>query len=131
MSLERVWSFSSTAFAPAPEEAALVNPELGGRELAAFLAGSLAAAGLETAGPVAEDWGWRLELRFEGRRFWMGCGAVSGESGRFLVFLKPRRGLRGLLAGAVWSGSFERLAALVERILREHPEVRDLAEEPA
>lgn len=129
--MERVWAFSSSAFPLEPDEAEKVNPGLGGRALCRYLAGALAARGVEPGAPAAEDWGWRLELAFEGRRFWMGCGAVTGEPERFLVFLKTRRGLRGLLAGAVWRASFERLAALVEQVLREHPDIRNLEEEPA
>ena len=131
MSLERVWSFSSSAFAPEADEAELVNPGLGGRGLCLYVKQELEKLGLETSEPAAEDWGWRLELRFEGRRFWMGCGAVSGEPGRFLVFLKTRRGLRGLFAGAVWRSSFERLATAAEQVLRAHPQIFDLEEEPA
>ncbi|WP_287372537.1 hypothetical protein [Oceanithermus sp.] len=126
MSLERVWSFASDAFAPAPDEAELVNPGLGGHGLAEFLARGLAGLGAKVNRPVPEDWGWRLELVFEGRRFWMGCGAVSGEPGRFVVFLKARRGLGGLLAAAVWRESFERLEGAVWDLLRESPEVREL-----
>ncbi|XOB98241.1 hypothetical protein ACMC9I_10070 [Deinococcota bacterium DY0809b] len=129
--MERVWSFYSSAFPLEPDEAEKVNPSLGGKALCRYLKEALARRGVEPSEPAAEDWGWRLELAFEGRRFWMGLGAVSNEPERFLVFLKTRRGLRGLLAGAVWRASFERLVTLVEQALREHPEIRDLAEEPA
>ena len=131
MSLERVWSFASSAFPLEAGEAETVNPGLGGRKLCAYLAEALAGRGVEVNQPAAEDWGWRLELRFEGRRFWMGCGAVTDEPNNFVVFLKTRRGLRGLLAGSVWRGSFERLAGLVEDALREHPEIHGLTEETA
>jgi len=131
VSLERVWSFTSTAFPLEPGEAETVNPGLGGRKLCSYLSKALADRGVAVNQPEAEDWGWRLELRFEGRRFWMGCGAVSGEPDSFVVFLKTRRGLRGLLAGSVWHESFGRLAQLVENTLREHPEIHDLTEEPA
>ncbi len=129
--MELVWSVKSAAFSPELDEGELVNPGLGGRKLAFFLKSALEERGVAVNQPRAEDWGWRLELRFEGRRFWAGCGAVAGESESFLVFLKPRRGLRGLLAGAVWRESFARLAAIIEGLLREHPQVRDLSEERA
>jgi len=56
----------------------------------------------------------------------LGCGAVSGEPERFLVFLEPARGLWPSSPGA----GLKRLGDLVAKVLAAHPEIKALREEP-
>ena len=121
----RAWSFSSPAFPLEPDEAEPANLGLGGRRLCAFLRAALSSKGVQASEPAPEDWGYGLRLRFAGRRFLLGCGAVSGKPDRFLVFLEPVRGLWPSNPGA----DLKRLGDLVAELLAAHPEIEALREE--
>lgn len=56
-------SFQSAHFAPTLSEGAQVNDGAYGFELALFLAKALSASGVIVSYPLAEDWGWFLDVR--------------------------------------------------------------------
>ena len=75
---------------PADEgEEELINPGLWGRRLAEFLCLKLPAHGFRTAEPVAEDWGWHIDVANHDFALSIGCGHYQEYPDGFLCFIEP------------------------------------------
>ncbi|MDH5422247.1 MAG: hypothetical protein OEY55_10640, partial [Acidimicrobiia bacterium] len=68
------FEFRSAKFPPYDGEEDEINPGVWGRRLAEYFVEKLAAAGIETEAPIAEDWGWYLPVRNERFRLAICCG---------------------------------------------------------
>ena len=66
-----------------------INPELWGKRLAEFLCDKLLAEGFKTREPLAEDWGWRVDVVNDGFGLWIGCGRYQEYPDGFLCFIEP------------------------------------------
>ena len=88
--LVEIVSFRSDRFAPILPEDSQVNPEVYGAELAWWLTSELAAHGVITSYPIAEDWGWFIEYSgSEDSEFALHCYNVDGSRDRWLLALRP------------------------------------------
>ena len=119
--------FRSSAFPPYPGEEEHVNPGLYGRRLAEFLYEALKQAGFEPDEPDPEDWGWYITLPNKEFSLWVGCGHYQEWEDGFLCFIEPskpfvRKWFRRVPTGPVVA----RVADVLEKALRAHPEVRAL-----
>ncbi|HSV37121.1 MAG TPA: hypothetical protein VLI04_00045 [Nocardioidaceae bacterium] len=74
----------SSAFPAYDGEEHQINPGRFGRRLAEAVAALLATRGYATSEPMAEDWGWRVEVRNDAFPLWLGCGNVDGEVDKVL-----------------------------------------------
>lgn len=93
-------TFESDAFPMIPDldpddedpdyEADEVNPGIFGQKLAKFVSESLRAAGIETAGPYAEDYGWIVELPGWGFPAFLACASDPENPRRFSIIFEPR-----------------------------------------
>jgi hypothetical protein len=81
--------FRSDKFPAYEGEEEQTNPDSWGKRLAEFLKVSLAAEGVETKGPFAEDWGWRVDVVNEHFSLWIGCGHYQEYPDGYLCFIEP------------------------------------------
>lgn len=88
--LREIVGFRSDRFAPILPEDSQVNPEVYGAELAWWLTSALAAQGVVTSYPIAEDWGWFIEYSGgDDSEFALHCYNVDGSRDRWLLALRP------------------------------------------
>ena len=66
-----------------------INPHLWGKGLADFLRIKLLAEEFKTAKPIAEDWGFRIDVVNEGFGLWIGCGRYQEYPDGYLCFIEP------------------------------------------
>lgn len=122
-----VAEFTSTKFKPLLPDDCQVNPGVYGAELAYWLCGALAAAGVVTSYPNFEDWGWYLEyFTDDGSEFALHCGNVDGSDTRWLLGLRAHA--KGLLRRE--RPSFELAAPLTRalaEVLQREPAISELA----
>jgi len=76
---EGFW-FTSPRFAIEPGEDENTNEGIYGRQLAAWLASGLEAAGYAVEPVIAEDFGYCVMLQRVPFLLWVGCGSVDDES---------------------------------------------------
>lgn len=118
--------FSSEEFSPFLPDAAQVNPQVYGAELAWWLCRALAEAEVVTGYPEYEDWGWYIEyFTAEGGEFALHCGNIGGSSTRWLISLRPfGRRLFGRDKPPVSDAA--PLIAGIRRCLEDHASITDL-----
>ncbi len=119
--------FRSLAFPAYAHENAEVNPGRWGRRLAEFLQGQLARENIATHLIRPADWGVRVVLRNPGFPLWIGCGNHADLEDGYLCFIEPgrpsiRRWFRRIDTGP----AVTRIADALDRILRAHPDIRDV-----
>jgi len=81
--------FRSDRFSAYEGEEEQINPDLWGKRLAEFLCHKLLAEGFKTEEPLAEDWGWRVDVVNEGFNLWIGCGRYQEYPDGYLCFIEP------------------------------------------
>jgi hypothetical protein len=81
--------FRSDRFPAYEGEEGQVNPDLWGKRLAEFLCEKLLAEGLKTEEPLAEDWGWRVDVVNQDFGLWIGCGRYQEYPDGYLCFIEP------------------------------------------
>ena len=89
--MKTIATFTSDQFKPFLPEAAQVNPNRYGAELAFWLSRKLSGKGVVTSYPQYEDWGWFIEyITDEGDEYWLCCGNVDGTDNRWHIFIDPK-----------------------------------------
>src|ERR1044072_1854354 len=125
--MKTMLEFRSDAFPAEPGEEEEVNPGRYGRALARFIAEGLRGKGFEAAEPVAEDWGWQIDVANDGFALWIGCGNVDEGPGAFLVCIEPSKPLiRRWFRKIETRGAVEPLAAALHAVLAESGKVSGL-----
>lgn len=81
--------FRSDKFPAYEGEEDQVNPDRWGKRLAEFLCEKLFAEGFRTEKPLAEDWGWRVNVVNQGFGLWIGCGRYQEYPDGYLCFIEP------------------------------------------
>ena len=117
--------FRSDRFGALEGEEELINPNLWGKQLADFLKAGLDAEGFETTEPIAEDWGWVLQIKNEPLAFWIGCGHYQEYSDGYLCFIEPHKPFVWKLLRKIDTQS--RIAALqraMDKVLAEEAGIR-------
>ncbi|MBS0471069.1 MAG: hypothetical protein JSR60_08365 [Proteobacteria bacterium] len=110
--------FESDLFRPDAQDEGQTNPGIYGRELAEWLKQALAAKGIETGEPVAEDWGWILKHADCD----IACGNMIGDDGPLIwsIFVNPRRAsLLQRLRGQSFDRAAQGVASAIETVLAE------------
>ena len=119
--------FRSPAFPACPGEEEQINEGRYGKRLAEFLAGELPKHGFEVAHLNPEDWGWRIDLRHDAFRLWIGCGNYEEYADGFLCFIEPSQpSIRQWLKRVPTAEIVGRLASALEAIVRQGGEAHDL-----
>lgn len=89
--MKTIATFTSDQFKPFLPEAAQVNPNRYGAELAFWLSRKLSGKGVATSYPQYEDWGWFIEyITAEGDEYWLCCGNVDGTDNQWHLFIDPK-----------------------------------------
>ena len=83
--------FRSAAFIAAQGEDRMTNPGRYGHDLASWVVARLRAADITVGEPIAEDWGWVVEVRQSDRSFSIACGNVDGEDDQWLLWMEPEK----------------------------------------
>jgi hypothetical protein len=79
--------FRSDKFPAYEGEEEQINPDLWGKRLTEFLCDKLLTEGFKTEEPLAEDWGWRIDVVNEGFSLWIGCGHYQEYPDGYLCFI--------------------------------------------
>lgn len=87
--LKDIAEFRSAKFSPVLPEECQVNPRVYGAELAYWLGGELARAGIATGYPQWEDWGWYIEYQTDdGSEFAVHCCNTDEDGEEWLLSLR-------------------------------------------
>jgi hypothetical protein len=89
MEMQTYVEFRSDRFPAYEGEEGQVNPDLWGKRLAEFLCEKLLTEGFRTEEPLAEDWGWRVDVVNHGFGLWIGCGRYQEYPDGYLCFIEP------------------------------------------
>jgi hypothetical protein len=81
--------FRSDRFPAYEGEEDQINLDLWGKRLAEFLREKLPAEGFRTEEPIAEDWGWRIDVVNDRFKLWIGCGHYQEYPDGYLCFIEP------------------------------------------
>ena len=121
-------AFRSAQFPPNEGEEDQINPGIWGQRLADYLATKLAAHGIVTEAPVAEDWGWYLPVPNEGFPLGVCCGHQDGEADEFICFTEPNTPIvKKLFRKIDATPQLTRLTTALREILAADPAIRDVA----
>lgn len=118
--------FVSDLFSPRRPEDEQVNPGRYGEELATWLIEQLRRTGASAAGPYEEDWGWLVELTWNGQRFSLPCGNMDFSRTEWLIWIQPHRGLLNRLLRRNHAEATAELALALHAILKSEPRISEL-----
>ena len=119
--------FRSSEFPAEPGEDEQVNPGRHGRLLATYIRDQLAACGLATREPLAEDWGWLVPIENPNFPLWVGCGNYEEYPDGFLCFIEPSRPtIRRLFRKIDTTAVVDRVSQALGAALQSHPGIRDV-----
>lgn len=118
-------AFRSTKFPPYDGEE--INPGLWGLRLAEYLVAQLSEHEIETADPIAEDWGWYIPVPNDGFRLAICCGHQDGDDDEFLIFTDPSTpGVKKLFKRIDATAALGRLTKALDEILTADPDISDV-----
>jgi len=72
--------FRSDRFPAHEGEEDQINPDVWGKRLAEFLCEKLLTEGFRTEEPLAEDWGWRIDVINDDFSLWIGYGSAAADT---------------------------------------------------
>lgn len=125
--MNRLLTFTSTAFPVQPGEDQATNPGLYGKALAGWIREQLAARGVGTEGVIPEDFGWVVMISRQPFLLWVGCCSEDDSTRQWRLFVAAEPGLLQRLLRRV--DPRPRVAEIeqhLEAILRANPDVQDL-----
>lgn len=119
--------FRSSAFPACDGEDTEINPGRWGKRLAEFLRQKLEEEKIQTEPIYFEDWGVALPIKNEGFPVWIGCGNYEEHEDGFLCFIEPSKpSVRRWFRKIDTVPTVSRIADSLDKILRGHPEIRDV-----
>jgi hypothetical protein len=104
-----------------------INPCCFGEDLAAWLQGKLMERNVDAKGPGQEDWGWYLEVFFQGATYFLGVGGNSEEDpnrpnyGEWRLMVEKNRSLFEKLLGKNKFTEDDDLVRLTLEIIKTEP----------
>jgi hypothetical protein len=112
-----------------------INPCCFGEDVAQWLGEKLAEKGAVTSSPGQEDWGWYLLVEQGSERYFVGIGGNPKEGdlgkneGEWRIMVEKRRSMWDRLRGRNRMRDGEFIFSLIEEILREQTDVRNIRRE--
>ena len=110
-----------------------INPCCFGEDLAEWLRQRLAEKGVTAGTPGQEDWGWYLFAQQDSQRYFLGMGGYPGKGGlgkndgEWRIIVEKRRSIWEKLRGRNKITATDPVVSIIEDILREQPDVRNLS----
>lgn len=127
--MAHVINFSSGNFDISGETPNPINP-LAGESLLNWLRGKLSATNCETTKPATEDWGWYIDVKAFGSSYLVGASADAHEpvvaDVEWALQIHKHRSLMEKVRGKNKLAGDDPLSALIEKLLREEPGIRDV-----
>ena len=112
-----------------------INPCCFGEDVAEWLREKLAEKGAVTGTPGQEDWGWYLFVKQGSERYFV-CvtgfhkeEALNANDGEWRIMVEKRRSMWDKLRGRNRITDGEFILSLIEGILREQPDIRNMSRE--
>ena len=124
--------FETSRFNLSEVKAHFINPCCFGEDLAAWLRGRLAEKGLGVTEPDQEDWGWYIEVSYEGGSYFIGVGGNADEAGgdsdrgEWRIMVEKHRSLWDRLRGQNRASEADGMTALIREILEAEPAFRNV-----
>jgi hypothetical protein len=112
-----------------------INPCCFGEDLAEWLGQQLTARGITTGAPYQEDWGWELFAQQGLRGYFLGVTgylrepAAGRNDGEWRIMVAKKRSMWDKLRGRNTLTVDEPILSVVDTILREHTEIRNVRRE--
>jgi hypothetical protein len=112
-----------------------INPCCFGEDLAEWLRQRLAQKGLIAGAPYQEDWGWEMLMRRDSEQYCVGVGgyrtegAAGKNDGEWRIMVEKKRSIWDKLRGRNAIAEGESILMIIEDILREQTDVRNLRRE--
>jgi len=106
-----------------------------GEDLAEWLRQQLTKKGHSAGAPYQEDWGWEMLAQQGPKRYYLGVSgypredAVGANDGEWRIMLEKKRSIWERLRGRNKIVETEPILAMVEDILREQADVRNVRRE--
>ena len=106
-----------------------------GEGLAEWLRQELIKKGMTTGTPGQEDWGWYLFVEQGSERYFVGVtgfhkeGALNANEGEWRIMVERRRTFWATLRGTHKITDADPILFLIERLLREQSDVRNVTRE--
>jgi hypothetical protein len=117
----------SDLFPPYPGEEEETNPGRHGKRLAEFLVAGLKNANIACEAPVAEGWGWRINVQNDAFPLWIGVGVYEEYPDGFLCFIEPHEAtIKKLFKKIDTRGPVEAVQQAMDKALRAEPGIRDV-----
>ena len=104
-------------------------------DLAAWIRIKLADKGVEVGLPGQEDWCWYLQVKHDGNVYFLGMNGnreknpTNTEDGEWRIIVKKNRSIRQWMSGKGQITGEDGMFAMIEKILRGEPDVREVHEE--
>ena len=118
--------FRSDLFPAYPGEEEETNPGRHGKRLAEFLVAGLTKASVACNAPVAEDWGWRIDVENDAFPLWIGVGVYEEYPDGWLCFIEPHdAAIRKLFKKIDTRGPVEALQRAMDQVLKAEPGIRE------
>jgi hypothetical protein len=111
------------------------NPCCFGEDLAAWLRIELANNGVEAGLPGQEDWGWYLQVKYDGNAYFLGMSGNAEENstnvndGEWRIIVKKNLSIWQRISGTGKIGTDDAMLILVERILRSESDFENIHRE--
>lgn len=119
--------FRSDKFPPFNNEQEEINPGIWGRRLAEYLSTELKEKGIPIRDPIAEDWGYYVEIENKEFRLAVCCGHLYGENDEFLCFTEPKTPtIKKFFKKIDASAQLRRLIEAIDEVLSSDPEIWDI-----
>lgn len=112
-----------------------INPCCFGEDLAAWLRTKLTEKGIETRQPYQEDWGWELPATRGSDSYYLCMSGNSDESstskdeGEWGIIVEKKRSILQQVRGRGKIAANDKMASMIEAILRAEPNIRDVHRE--
>jgi hypothetical protein len=112
-----------------------INPCCFGEDLAQWLRQQLTRKGVSAGAPYQEDWGWEMLAQQGSRGYFLGVGgclrdgAVGKNDGEWRIMVEKKRSIGDKLRRRNKMVEPEPIVAIVENVLREQANVRNLRRE--
>jgi len=112
-----------------------INPCCFGEDFAEWLRQQLTRKGYTAGVPYQEDWGWEVLAQHGSQRYYLGVSgflkedAVGKNAGEWRIMVEKKRSIGERLRGRNHMADSEPILAIVESILREQTDIRNVRAE--